>query len=204
VVDPLDFCQGTPAGQPVDARGCPKDGDGDGVVDLVDACPATPAGEVVDGRGCTLPRDPDADGVVDPGDECPDTPAGQAVNERGCAALFAAGVTTLTLEGVNFEFDRWNLTAESSPILDRVAELLLANPEVRVEVAGHTDIRGAHAYNLRLSLARANSVRQYLIGKGVAVERLEARGYGPDQPVDSNATDAGRAKNRRVELRRLE
>ncbi|NIN71904.1 MAG: OmpA family protein [Gemmatimonadetes bacterium] len=66
------------------------------------------------------------------------------------------------------------------------------------------DIRGSHPYNMCLSMARANSVRDYLIGRGVAAERLEAAGYGPDEPIDTNDTAEGRANNRRVELRRIE
>ncbi|UCC83107.1 MAG: DUF11 domain-containing protein [Gemmatimonadota bacterium] len=206
VLDQFDACPGTPLGEQVDASGCPlpKDADGDGVIDSLDRCPGTPLGEPVDASGCPLPRDGDGDGVLDSGDDCPDTPAGEEVNERGCPILFVAGATTLTLEGVNFEFDRSDLTPESLPILDRVAELLLANPAVRVEVAGHTDIRGSHAYNMWLSMARANSVRDYLIGRGVAAERMEASGYGPDEPIDTNDTAWGRANNRRVELRRIE
>ena len=76
------------------------------------------------------------------------------------------------------------------------------NPDINVEVSGHTDNTGASATNLRLSQARADAVRAYLATKGVAPERMVAKGYGPAQPIAPNTTSAGRAQNRRVELRR--
>ncbi len=108
------------------------------------------------------------------------------------------------LEGVSFGSNSAELTPEARGVLDRVAASLIANPAVHVEVAGHTDDSGFRPYNLILSQARASAVRQYLISRGVAGERLPAKGYGPDDPVASNATPEGRARNRRVELRRLE
>jgi OOP family OmpA-OmpF porin len=71
---------------------------------------------------------------------------------------------------------------------------------MQVRIEGHTDSRGSRAYNLRLSQSRADSVRAYLIGKGISSDRLEAKGYGPDQPIDNNKTAAGRERNRRVEF----
>jgi outer membrane protein OmpA-like peptidoglycan-associated protein len=205
VMDTADRCPNTPAGDRVDANGCslPKDGDNDGVMDNVDRCLNTPAGDKVDANGCSLPKDSDNDGVADPNDQCPNTAAGAKVDSRGCPQLFQEQQTTLILEGVTFETAKAVLTPEAKVILDKVAESLVANPEVRVEVAGYTDSRGARAYNVRLSQDRAASVRAYLVEKGVAADRMTAKGYGPDSPVDSNATDAGRARNRRVELHKL-
>jgi OOP family OmpA-OmpF porin len=117
--------------------------------------------------------------------------------------LFEAGKKALILEGVNFETGKADLTPESRTILDGVAESLVANVEIRVQVGGHTDSRGSAALNKRLSAARAESVRQYLISKGVAADRLTAAGFGPSKPIASNKTAAGRAQNRRVELTRL-
>lgn len=108
---------------------------------------------------------------------------------------------TLVLENVHFEFNSANLTAAARSSLDQTARELNSAPKGRIEVAGHTDSRGAAAYNMRLSEQRANAVRQYLVDKGVPAARISARGYGAEQPVASNATDAGRAQNRRVELR---
>ena len=96
------------------------------------------------------------------------------------------------------------LTPDSYEILEQVAASLVANAEVRVEVAGHTDGSGSPELNRELSLARANAGRDYLVASGVGPERLVARGYGSDQPVATNATEEGRAQNRRVELRLVE
>jgi outer membrane protein OmpA-like peptidoglycan-associated protein len=107
------------------------------------------------------------------------------------------------LRGVNFEFDKAVLLTESMGILDRVAASLLAHPEVKVEVAGHTDSDGSDAYNLKLSDRRAKAVRDYLIKKGVPASQLTANGYGESRPIADNKTVAGRAENRRVELKRM-
>jgi OOP family OmpA-OmpF porin len=95
------------------------------------------------------------------------------------------------------------LLPASRGVLDRVAESLVAYPEVRVEVAGYTDSRGAKRTNLRLSQARAQAVRSYLVEKGVPVAQLTARGFGPANPIAPNATADGRARNRRVELHKV-
>jgi outer membrane protein OmpA-like peptidoglycan-associated protein len=205
VTDNADRCAGTPAGTPVDANGCPKDSDGDGVADNLDRCAGTPAGTQVDSTGCPLP-DTDGDKVVDRDDKCPGTPAGMAVDANGCQKLFdaAAGHTTLILQGVNFTSGSSRLTATSKPVLDRIAEALVNNPTVKVEVGGHTDNSGARATNVRLSQARANSVRTYLISKGVDGSRITAAGYGPDQPKVANTSAANRAQNRRVELKQVQ
>ncbi|HXI20066.1 MAG TPA: OmpA family protein, partial [Gemmatimonadales bacterium] len=201
VIDRDDKCPNTPAGTPVDAAGCPRDSDGDGVVDTLDRCPNTPAGTEVDATGC--PVDSDHDGVIDANDKCPGTPAGTRVDATGCPELFERG-TTLVLQGVNFDVGKVTLRPESRAILDRVAASLVANPTVRVEVGGHTSSTGSRALNLRLSRARADAVRNYLIARGVPASQLTARGYGPDKPVAANGTAAGRAANRRVELTKLE
>jgi outer membrane protein OmpA-like peptidoglycan-associated protein len=200
VIDAQDKCPNTPAGTAVDATGCPKDSDHDGVIDAQDKCPNTPAGTAVDATGC--PKDSDGDGVADAADKCPNTPAGAKVDAVGCPALFAEPGKALVLQGVNFETAKATLKPESQAILDKVAESLNNNPEVNVEVGGHTDNRGTRAANLRLSQARAFAVRQYLIEKGVAASRITAQGYGPDKPVADNTTATGRAANRRVELSR--
>jgi outer membrane protein OmpA-like peptidoglycan-associated protein len=218
VFDGLDRCADTPAGAAVDAFGCPLDTDGDGVFDGLDQCPDTPAGSEVDQRGCTVQRDSDGDGVLDQNDRCPNTAPGQRVDEVGCPVIeevvqaqarnifeFVEGrAQPLVLTGVNFRPGSAQLIPESYATLDRVAASLLANPAVRIEVAGHTDASGSRALNLRLSLARAEAVRNYLISKGVAPDRLVARGYGPDRPVADNSTPSGRAMNRRVELNLIE
>lgn len=201
VVDGVDVCASTAAGAAVDGNGCPFDTDRDGVLDGLDRCADTPASAQVDVDGC--PQDDDADGVYNGIDRCPGTPRGQQIDEVGCAVLFRIerGKTQpLILRGVNFETGRSRLTAESYAMLDRVAESLVAHPDVRIEVAGHTDSTGSHALNMRLSRERALAVMAYLAQRGVAPSRMTARGYGPDSPIGSNRTAAGRADNRRVEL----
>lgn len=204
VFDGIDKCPDTPQGWPVDASGCPKDSDGDGVPDGRDKCPDTPKGATVDVDGC--PSDADGDGVWDGIDKCPDTPKGVAVDEVGCPkqTLFSGTSRTLVLEGVNFALNSANLTIESDTTLDRVAKALVEFPDIRVEVAGHTDSSGSDSYNLGLSQRRADAVKTYLIGKGVAADRLTTKGYGETEPVADNKTEEGRARNRRVELRRLD
>src|SRR6266540_4090554 len=214
VYNGLDACPNTVEGAEVDARGCPKDTDADGVYDGIDKCPNTATGARVDAHGC--PTDSDADGVPDGPDQCPNTPAGATVDTKdkcpgtaagtrvdaaGCPILFTEAKTPVVLRGVTFETGRSALKPDSYTILDIVAASLVANPNIRIEIAGHTDITGSSATNLRLSEARAQAVRTYLATKGVAPDRMVARGYGPTQPIAPNTTAAGRALNRRVELR---
>lgn len=208
VFDGLDKCPDTPPGVIVDAGGCPKDGDNDGVPDGIDKCPNSPVGQRVDSAGCPLARDSDGDGVPDNLDRCPGTPTGTPVDQVGCVILFREERTpgarpTVILRGVNFQTGRSALTPESFAVLDQVAASLVANPEINIEVAGYTDNTGSAAVNTRLSRARAIAVRAYLARKGVAPSRMVARGFGPSGPVTSNATAAGRAQNRRVELHKL-
>jgi uncharacterized repeat protein (TIGR01451 family) len=106
----------------------------------------------------------------------------------------------LVLKGVRFESSSSQLTQESFTILNEVVESLLAYPDIRVEIAGHTDSTGPLGFNMTLAPARAKSVVNYLVFSGVAPARLEAKGYGPFRPIASNATKQGRALNRRVEL----
>lgn len=106
----------------------------------------------------------------------------------------------LVLDGVNFDFDKATLRQEDIAIIDKDVTGLDKWGNVNIEVAGHTDSRGSDKYNMKLSQRRAEAVRNYLISKGIAADRLTAKGYGESQPVADNATDEGRFKNRRVEL----
>jgi OOP family OmpA-OmpF porin len=193
VVDRLDQCPGTPAGAKVDAKGCELDSDGDGVVDRLDQCPGTPAGAKVDAKGCEL--DSDGDGVVDSLDKCPDTPPGTKVDSQGCPLP-----EVIVLKGVSFDYDSAVLRPDGLAALDDAAATLKRYPEIRVEIAGHTDSIASEEYNQDLSERRARSVMDYLVEHGIAAERLSAKGYGESQPVADNATEEGRASNRRVEL----
>lgn len=106
----------------------------------------------------------------------------------------------IVLRGVNFDYDKATLQPAGRPILDEAAEILKANPDVNVEVRGFTDSRGSDAYNMRLSERRAQTVKNYLVSRGVSPSRLTTRGYGESDPVATNETESGRAQNRRVEL----
>ena len=176
----------------------PKDSDRDGVTDDKDKCPNTPAGRKVDANGCEL--DSDGDGLVDGVDKCPTVYAKTADGCPPPPAPAAAAPKKLVLEGVNFDNDQATLRPEAMATLDQMAATLKEWGNVKVEVAGHTDARASDDYNMKLSERRANAVRDYLVSKGVAADRLTAKGYGESQPVADNETEEGRYKNRRVEL----
>ncbi|RAW03223.1 OmpA family protein [Pseudochryseolinea flava] len=109
----------------------------------------------------------------------------------------------IVMNNVFFEFDKATLKAESYPELDRIVDFLKSKETIEIEISGHTDAVGEESYNLGLSQRRANSVRQYLTGKGVPSERIKAVYFGETRPVDSNETKEGRRKNRRVEFKIL-
>lgn len=185
-----------PAPQPEPAP-VDTDSDGDGVVDRLDKCPGTPAGAKVDAVGCELDLDADDDGVNDDQDKCPGTPKGDRVDVNGCTIK-----DEIRLPRVVFETDKAALLPESYPILDEAVATLKKHPDLRIEVAGHTDSRGSDAYNLSLSDRRAATVLKYLKDAGVANE-LTSRGYGESEPIADNTTEDGRQQNRRVGLRIL-
>lgn len=106
----------------------------------------------------------------------------------------------IVLKGVTFEFGKATLLQSSIDTLNTVAEGLIANPEVEVEISGHTDNVGSVKANVSLSLRRAESVKQYLVGRGVSSNRITTVGYGFAKPVTSNRTEEGRSKNRRIEF----
>lgn len=195
IADYIDNCTGTAKGVAVDANGCPRDSDGDGVADSNDTCPDTLAGTKVDAKGCAVSMDDDNDGIMNANDDCAGTAPGTAVNTRGCELK-----ADIKLDNVQFKTGTANLSADSRNILDNVAQVLKENQHLNFEIAGHTDSSGNYKSNVKLSESRAQSVREYLIDKGVDAGRLTARGYGPDKPVASNDTRDGRKMNRRVEL----
>jgi OOP family OmpA-OmpF porin len=164
----------------------------------------------VDATGCPIQTDADGDGVRDAGDRCPNTPAGTPVDANGCPIPDpeptpppAPTRAPVILEGVTFISNSAGITGRVAPLLDRVADSLMANPGGRIEVAGHTDNRGDPTENTELSRLRAQAVVDYLVSRGVSRDRLVARGYGPDQPIADNESREGRLRNRRVELRDL-
>ena len=106
----------------------------------------------------------------------------------------------IILEGVNFGFDVAELTPQARVVLDEQITILEKEPDIKVEIVGHTDSIGPEGYNKRLSEGRDTVVKEYLISKGITPDRLEAVGYGESLPIDTNWTSEGRTKNRRVEL----
>ena len=212
VVDDLDRCPGTPSGVQVDKDGCPLDSDRDGVYDYLDKCPGTPAGVKVDRDGC--PFDSDGDGVYDYLDKCPGTPAGVKVDRDGCpfpvvrkiapqaarpmeVAIVEKGRVTLNVE---FDFDKSIVKKKYHDEIAELAAVMKKYPDLKITIEGHTDNVGGLAYNEKLSLRRADAVKKYLAEKfGIEASRLNAKGYGPIRPIESNATKEGRQKNRRVE-----
>lgn len=111
---------------------------------------------------------------------------------------------SFVLRNVFFESDSYQLMAESFTELNYVVRLLQLNPSLKVEIGGHTDATGSKAYNLDLSEKRAKAVYDYIVDKGIAVTQLHYKGYGFDQPLESNATEEGKSKNRRTELKVIE
>ena len=195
-----------------DEDGCPDiDNDGDLIVDLVDKCPDQP--ETVNGYldedGCP-DSDLDGDGIPDELDRCPRDPETRNgfEDEDGCPddkqlAPAEKSGAALILQGVNFASGKADLTAESLPVLNEVANSLLLEPTAVVEIRGHTDNVGKAVANQLLSERRAESVRRYLISKGVSGERITAIGFGQRYPIADNKTPAGRAQNRRIEFVRV-
>ena len=193
VVDRNDVCPDTVPGTEVNSVGCTPDTDGDGVFDGKDKCPNTVAGATVDATGCE--RDDDQDGVVDRLDKCPNTPAGVRVEVNGCEIK-----DVIKLTGVNFENNSDRIMLGTEQALIDAAATLKKNPELKVEVAGHTDSVGSATTNESLSERRAKTVRNYLVRHGANTAKLTVRGYGESRPISDNTTARGRAANRRVEL----
>jgi OOP family OmpA-OmpF porin len=192
------------AGIAPDGCPAPADPDGDGFVGDDDACPDEPG---IAPDGCP-DRDADRDGVLIPDDACPDTAEefNGFEDGDGCPDQLPDAIQQFSgrLDGVNFELSRSTLTKASLPVLDEAVKVLLQYTSIRIEVSGHTDNSGGRDANMRLSQARADTVKKYLVEHGVDQARIVTRGAGPDEPIDSNATREGRANNRRIEFRVLE
>jgi OOP family OmpA-OmpF porin len=165
------------------------DSDGDGVPDNRDKCPNTPRGVKVDAFGC--PLDADQDGVPDYLDKCPDTPRGATVDARGCWSYASV---------VLFDLNSAEVKSEAYPMLNDAVMIMKKNPDLKVRIDGYTDSTGTEAYNLDLSERRAKAVEDFFVSRGIAPERITTKGFGIANPVASNKTKEGRAKNRRVEF----
>lgn len=195
VLDSNDQCNATPAGVSVDANGCMFDSDADGVADSLDQCSGTAAGVSVDAKGCML--DADSDGVADSIDQCDDTKPGAKIDATGCNVELVEDVSY----NLNIEFTTGSAAIQSQ-YQDDVAELaqfLNQYPTSNVHIEGYTDSRGSAVLNQRLSQKRAQSVVDTLVNQyGISPDRIEAKGYGEANPIESNDTAEGRRANRRV------
>ncbi|MDR2354146.1 MAG: OmpA family protein [Deltaproteobacteria bacterium] len=148
---------------------------------------------LLDSRTCrtTSIQDEDQDGVPDSQDQCPHTPLGAPVDDRGCWVVAYATF---------FDFDRAVIKSEFIPHLQQAARVLNNNPEIHVTLVGHTDYVGTDTYNYDLGLRRAIAVKNQLTRDGVSPDRLGVISKGETEPIDSNQTSSGRARNRRVEI----
>lgn len=187
------------------------DNDNDGLIDYPEdpGCSSADDDSEIDPPQCSDGRDNDGDGETDypqdngcesasdpdETDPCQAPKPGERVSLKGCGTG-----DVIVLKGVNFDFDRSTLTADAKTILDGVADDLNAYPDLKIALGGHTDSKGSDSYNQGLSERRAHAVRKYLEQKGIAASRMTSAGYGESQPIADNATDAGRALNRRTEL----
>lgn len=215
VGDDRDVCVDVPQGAHADPMrpGCPDpDADHDGVLDHDDACPEVPAGPLPDPNRAGCPDgDRDGDGYVDSRDRCPDQAEtfNNVADEDGCPEAAAApmveirsGMIELQGNPVNFVTGSDHIVGRRSfEILDALVAVLRAHGEItRIDIQGHTDDVGSREANIELSARRARAVRTYLVDHGVLVDRVVSHGLGPDRPIADNATVAGRATNRRVEV----
>ncbi len=183
------------------------DRDGDRILDRDDYCPdlfGPPP------RGCpqVCVDDTDADGLIDPEDKCPTEPESRNGFEDadGCPDEVPPELADLSgvMEGINFDTDKDTIKPASKPRIDQAVEVMQKYPDLRVRISGHTDSVGGYRHNVDLSKRRAKSVKKYMVDNGIAEDRIETEGFGPDQPIDTNETTEGRARNRRIEFMIIE
>jgi outer membrane protein OmpA-like peptidoglycan-associated protein len=212
ILDDKDACPDEPGVPDPDPKknGCPptKDRDKDGILDDKDACPDVPGVADPDPKKNGCPPDRDNDGILDPVDACPDKwgVADPDPKKHGCPkSVVLTDTEIIILQQVQFDFAKATIRPVSNGLLDEVASVLRDHPELlRLEVQGHTDNKGQHGYNMKLSQARADAVMAALMARGIAPERMVARGYGPDKPLRDNNTEVNRQINRRVQFVILE
>ncbi len=205
VSDSGDACPDVPGVKSDDPKknGCPPDKDGDGIYDQDDACPDVPGVRSDDPRTNGCPPDRDGDGILDPVDACPDAPgpASSDPKRNGCPEARIEDGQIKILQQVKFKTNSAEILADSDVTLSAVKTIIEEHPEIaRVRIEGHTDNVGNPKYNKQLSEKRAASVKAWLVSKGIDKKRLDAKGFGLERPIDTNATDEGRTENRRVEL----
>lgn len=197
IVDSLDKCVTIPGVAAY--SGCPvPDTDGDGITDDRDSCVTTPG--VLKYNGCPVP-DRDGDNVNDEVDECPDMPGVAAY--KGCPVIeeTVGEKMRAAAKKIFFVTGSYELKFSSYEVLDSVVQLLQQNDRIKIDIEGHTDNTGLEIANQLLSEKRAGAVKDYLISKGIQSLRLRSFGYGQRKPIADNTNDAGRAINRRVEIK---
>lgn len=195
IVDSLDSCP--EAAGALALNGCP-DGDADGIADKYDICPGISG--IAKYQGCPIP-DTDKDGINDEEDKCPNEPG--LISNFGCPPI-----DRMILEKINKVAKNIFFATGSATLLDTsyislqiVVQIMKSYPSYRLEVNGHTDDRGNKKLNKKLSERRAEEVKKFLIGAGIAENRITSAGYGQDMPIADNSSLEGRTENRRVEMR---
>ncbi len=212
ITDKLDSCPNTPGA--IENKGCPVlDRDKDTIADWQDACPDEPGLPNADPTKHGCPElDRDKDGITNDQDACPDEPGipDPDPKKNGCPRKMSLVVVKKDRieikQQINFEFAKATIKgAQSFKILDEVIQVLKDYPGIKkVRIEGHTDSVGGAKMNMKLSSARAESVMKYLLSKGIDPARVESAGYGLTRPIASNATEKGRAQNRRTEFNIVE
>lgn len=185
------------------ARPSNDDRDGDRIRDVDDFCPDV-FGEPPRGCPTVCIDDNDGDGLTNPEDQCPEDPETRNGFEDGdgCPDEVPPELSDLAgvMEGIRFDTDRDTIKAQSKPMLDNAVGVMKKYDKLRVRIVGHTDSQGGYRHNIDLSKRRAKSVKKYMVDSGIDDSRIETDGVGPDQPIDTNDTAEGRAKNRRIEF----
>jgi len=197
VPDHVDKCPDEPGPEALD--GCPPpppDRDGDGVPDHEDACPDDPG--PADYAGCP---DRDGDGIIDRDDACPDQ-AG-VPRYRGCPPPAITERFLGTVAGIGFRDRTWQLLPASRRLLDEAAALFAAEPLLRLEIGVHDPSPEVTERHPALSQRRAEVIRDHLVARGLDPQRVDAIGFGSDQPLDEDDTPGGHSTNERVEFRVL-
>lgn len=205
VVDAQDACPDTPGVPSADPEihGCPPDRDDDGVIDADDACPDVPGVRSADAAKNGCPGDRDGDTVIDPQDACPNDPGAPDADpeKNGCPKARVEQGQIKILERIEFKTGSAQILPESTPILEAVRAILNEHAEITaLAIEGHTDDVGKPEYNQKLSDRRAASVKSWLVNHGIQSRRLSSAGFGMTRPLDSNDSEAGRERNRRVEF----
>lgn len=207
LLDRDDYCPDQAGPEPT---GCPEkvcvvpDADGDGLLDAVDECPKESARTA---NGCLI-KDQDGDGNLDATDKCPADPEMKNGfdDEDGCPDVLPEKIQKFSgvIKGIEFALTKASIKPASLPLLKEAAKVLVEYPALRVRIVGHTDDQGDPEFNKKLSFDRAQSVKDFLVSEGVALDRIEVRGAGSSLPIADNKTPAGKQKNRRIEFEIIE